>query len=81
MRTLKTTFEYLGTAPMAYADWWSDVSRCKSVAQWAVACQKRGAPEEAFEAATLETVGSALFCHLGAGGSWSELALQEAPDL
>eukprot|EP00959_Pyramimonas_sp_CCMP1952_P101322 2119649-Pyramimonas_sp.AAC.1 len=60
-------------ATLPFAEWWAQVSRCKSVGQWATKLQALGMPQtEIASASSFNKVGQKIYAHLLRDGSWAD---------
>ena len=64
---------------VAFADWWTEISKKKSLSQWTRKLENLGATPEQRQGLDLPGVGSLLYRFLDSEGEWTDTQMQEAP--
>ena len=60
-------------AAFPFSEWWTQVSRCKSVSQWSTKLQTFGMPQsEGPTVSSFNKVGQKIYARLMRDGSWAD---------
>eukprot|EP00959_Pyramimonas_sp_CCMP1952_P175546 3668438-Pyramimonas_sp.AAC.1 len=62
---------------MPYSEWWTQIARCKGIAQWQTKLQAIGLPEgNPTAASSFNKIGQIIYSKIQHDGTWSDTDLQ-----
>ena len=77
MRALRALIPAGGQIP--FGQWWREVKKCKSAAQWLNKFHALGFAGDSLEGKPLNDLGASLYRHLSQADTWSERPSQQPP--